>query len=204
MIPFGLGRNGCWPSRGSQLPRALPFIFSLCCPLNDRRRAAHSFFKIDRLFSLFLFSCPSSSPHSSSSLDERQRSSQPWPHLSLLCVRWKCDLVGQVSAMLQLLQMSPSKVLTTFPLEIQSTQQLSLLELLPLPQHCDSVLGLLRHVYLHCTIWPSPLLMLLSRPTLISKHLIPICPFYISFLFPLTSVPCSWLPFYASCLLSSP
>ena len=58
-VPFGLGRNGCWPSRGSQLPRALPFIFSLCCPLNDRRRAAHSFFKIGRVFSLFLFSCPS-------------------------------------------------------------------------------------------------------------------------------------------------
>ena len=57
--PFGLGRNGCWPSRGSQLPLALLSIFSLCCPLNDRRRAAHSFFKIDRLFSLFLFSCPS-------------------------------------------------------------------------------------------------------------------------------------------------
>ena len=57
--PFGSDRNGCWPSRGSQLPRALPFIFSLCCPLNDRRRAAHSFFKIGRLFSLFLFSCPS-------------------------------------------------------------------------------------------------------------------------------------------------
>ena len=57
--PFGLGRNGCWPSRGSQLPRALPFIFSLCCLLNDRRRAVHSIFKIGRLFSLFLFSCPS-------------------------------------------------------------------------------------------------------------------------------------------------
>ena len=57
--PFGLGRNGCWPSRESQLPRALPFIFSLCCPLNDRRRAAHSIFKIGRLFFLFLFSCPS-------------------------------------------------------------------------------------------------------------------------------------------------
>ena len=57
--PFGLGRNGCWTFRGSQLPRALPFIFSLCCPLNDRRRAAHSFFQIGRLFSLFLFSCPS-------------------------------------------------------------------------------------------------------------------------------------------------
>ena len=73
--PFGLGQNGCWPSRGSQLPRALPFIFSLCCLLNDRSRAARSFFKIGRLFSLFpfflLFSCPSSSPHYSCSLDER-------------------------------------------------------------------------------------------------------------------------------------
>ena len=57
--PFGLGRNGCWTSRGSQLPRALPFIFSLCCPLNDRRRAARSFFKIGLLLSLFLFSFPS-------------------------------------------------------------------------------------------------------------------------------------------------
>ena len=31
--PFGLGRNGCWPSRGSQLPRALPlqrFAFTNC------------------------------------------------------------------------------------------------------------------------------------------------------------------------------
>ena len=57
--PFRLSRNGCWPSRRSQLPQALPFIFSLCCSLNDRRRATHSFFKIGRLFSLFLFSCPS-------------------------------------------------------------------------------------------------------------------------------------------------
>ena len=57
--PFGLDRNGCWTSRESQLPRALPFIFSLCCPLNNRRRAAHSILKIGRLFSLSLFSCPS-------------------------------------------------------------------------------------------------------------------------------------------------
>ena len=56
-IPFGLGRNGCWHSRGSQLSRALPFIFSICCPLNDHRRAAHSFFKIGCLFSHFFFSC---------------------------------------------------------------------------------------------------------------------------------------------------
>ena len=42
--PFGLGRKGYWPSRRSQLPRALPYIFSLCCSLNDRRRAAHSIY----------------------------------------------------------------------------------------------------------------------------------------------------------------
>ena len=56
--PFELGRNGCWPSRGSQLPQALPYIFSLCCSLNDRRRAAYSILKIGRLFSLFPLSCP--------------------------------------------------------------------------------------------------------------------------------------------------
>ena len=57
--PFGLRRNGCWTFRGSQLRWVLSFIFLLCCPLNDRRRAAHSFLKIGRLFSLSLFSCPS-------------------------------------------------------------------------------------------------------------------------------------------------
>ena len=45
-------------SEGPSYPGHSPFIFSLCCPLNDRRRAAHSIFKIGRLFSLFLLSCP--------------------------------------------------------------------------------------------------------------------------------------------------
>ena len=48
--PFVLGRNGCWPFRGSQLPWARPFIFRR----DDRSRAEHSFFKIGRLFSLHL------------------------------------------------------------------------------------------------------------------------------------------------------
>ena len=43
---------------GPSYPRHSPTIFSLCCPLNDRRRAAHSIFKIGRLFSLSLLSCP--------------------------------------------------------------------------------------------------------------------------------------------------
>ena len=38
---------------GPSYPRHSPFIFSLCGPLNDRRTAAHSFFIIGRLFSLF-------------------------------------------------------------------------------------------------------------------------------------------------------
>ena len=46
----------------------------------------------------------------------------------------------------------------------------------------DSVLGLLRHVYLHRTIWPL-LLMLHPRPTLVSKLLIPHPP--ILYLIPL-------------------
>ena len=45
---------------GSSYPRnSTGIIFLPCCPLNDRRRAAHSFLKIDRLFSFFLFSCSS-------------------------------------------------------------------------------------------------------------------------------------------------
>ena len=59
LTPFGLGRNGCWAFRGSSYPGHSPFTFSLCCPLNDRRRAAHSFFKIGHLFPLSLFSYPS-------------------------------------------------------------------------------------------------------------------------------------------------
>ena len=53
---FGLGQNGCWPSRGSQLPRTLPFIFSPCCPLNNRIRQHSASFKS---VACFLFSCPS-------------------------------------------------------------------------------------------------------------------------------------------------
>ena len=77
--------------------------------------------------------------------------------------------------MLHLLQMGPSKVLTTFPLRIQNSWQLSLLELSPL-------------VTLWLLPWTSPtcipplynlappLLMLHSRPTLVFKPLISCLP----------------------------
>ena len=51
-----------------------PLHFSLCCPLNDRWRAAQHLQNRSPVFtfsSLLPYSCPSSSPHSSSSPDER-------------------------------------------------------------------------------------------------------------------------------------
>ena len=58
-VPAWIGSK--WLLAFPRVPVAprIPLHFSLCCPLNDRRTAAHSFFKIGRLFSLFLFSCPS-------------------------------------------------------------------------------------------------------------------------------------------------
>ena len=47
-----------------------------------------------------------------------------------------------------------------------------------------------------------PLLMLHSCPILVSKPLIPHLPFYIFSLCSLTTIPCSWLSFFASYLLS--
>ena len=44
---------------GPSYPGHSPLFFRYATPLNDRRRASHSIFKIGRLFFLFLFSCPS-------------------------------------------------------------------------------------------------------------------------------------------------
>ena len=46
-------------SEGPSYPGHSPSFFHYAVPLNDRSRAAHSFLKISRLFSLCLFSCPS-------------------------------------------------------------------------------------------------------------------------------------------------
>ena len=77
--------------------------------------------------------------------------------------------------MLHLLQMGPSKVLTTFPLQIQSSWQLSLLEMPPcrntVTHSSDS-----SDMYTS-TVQSGPLLLKLhSRPTLVSKSLIPHLP----------------------------
>ena len=84
---------------------------------------------------------------------------------------WKCDLAGQVSAILHWLQIGLSKVLTTFPFQIQSSWQLSLLELPP----CRNTLTPSSNssdMYTSTVQSGPPLLVLHSRPTLISKLLI--------------------------------
>ena len=100
----------------------------------------------------------------------------------MLCVRWKCDLAGQVSAMLHLLEMGLSKVLTTVPIQIQSSRQLSLLELPPcrntVTPSSDS-----SDMYTSTVQSGHLLLMLHSRPTIVSKSLIPHLP--ILYLLPL-------------------
>ena len=94
-------------------------------------------------------------------------------------------MARQVSAMLHLLQMSPSKVLTTSPLQIQSSWQLSLLELLPcqITVTCITVPPC-RHVYLHCAIWLRLCQRCSLAPPSSPNLLSPICPLYISFLCP--------------------
>ena len=74
--------------------------------------------------------------------------------------------------MLHLLQMGPSKVLTTFFIQTQSSWQLSLLELPPfhntVTPFSDS-----SDMYTSTEQSGPPLLMLHSRPTLVSKPLMP-------------------------------
>ena len=189
--PFGLGRNGCWPSRGSQLPLALPFIFSLCCPLNNRRRAAHSIYKIGRLFSLFLFSCPSLALLRLLILLLLLMSGNGHPNPGPIfpcsvCagnVTWQGKSVQCCTCSkwvhLKCSQLSLSKFRA-----LGSSHSWSCFPCLS----SDSLFGLLRHVYLHCTIWP-PLLMLHLRVTLVSKPPILLLPILYPFSLPLHHRP---------------
>ena len=157
--PFGLGRNGCWPFQGSQLPRALPFIFSLCYHLNDRRRAAHSFSKVGRLFPLFLFSCSSLALLRLLILLLLLMSNnvQPNPGPIFPCfvcignVTWWCKSV-QCCACSEWVHLRCSQL--SLP-QFRAFGSSHSWNCSPLPNHCDSLFGLLRHVYLHVQSSPS-------------------------------------------------
>ena len=156
--PFGLGRNGCWPSRGSQLPRALPFIFfGYAALLNDRRRAAHSIFKIGRLFSLFHLSCLTLALLRLLILLLLLMSGNVHPNPGPIfpcsvCagnVTWRGKSV-QCCTCSKWVYLRCSQLFLSKFRALGSSHSWSC----PLPQHCDFLLELLRPVYLHCTIWP--------------------------------------------------
>ena len=117
-------------------------------------------------------------------------------------MRWKCDLAGQVSACctcskwvhLRCSELSICKFRT-----LGSSHSWSFPLPCPYLQHCDPLLGLIRPVYIHCTIC-SPSAN--AAPSSSSNLLSPVFPYCIFSLCPLTTVPCSWLSFYASCLHS--
>ena len=203
--PFGLGRNDCLTSRGSQLPRALPFIFSLCCPLNDRSRPAHNFFKIGRLFFLFLFSCPSLALFRLLVLLLLLMSGgvHPNPGPIFTCsvcagdVTWRgrsvqCCICSKW-VHLKCSQFSLSKFRA-----LGSSHSWSC----PPCRNTVTPFSDSSDMYTSTVQSGPPLLMLHSPPTMCPNLLFPICPFCVFSLCPLTTVPYSWLFFYASSLLS--
>ena len=97
--------------------------------------------------------------------------------------------------MLHLLQMGPSKVLTTFPVQFQSSRQLSLLELPP----CQITVTLSSdssNMYTSTVQSGPPLLMLHSHITLVSKPPVLLLPI----LYPLP-LPLNHRPLHLAILL---
>ena len=209
--PSGLGGNGSWSSQRSQLPRALPFIFSLCCPLNDRRRAAHSFFKIGRLFSLSLFSCPSLALLRLLILLLLLISGSVHPNPGPI---FPCSVcAGNVTwrgKSVQCCTCSKWVHLRYSQLSLSKFRALGSSHSWSCPPAVPPLTTLWLPVRTPPTCIPplynlaSPLLMQHSRPTLVFKPLTLHLPNLYVLLLPLATVSCCWLSFYTSCLLSPP
>ena len=143
---------------GPSYPGHSPFIFSLCCPLNDRRRAAHSIFKIGCLFSLFPLSCLTLALLRLLILLLLMSSNvHPNPGPIFPCsvctgnVTWRCKSV-------QCCTCSKWVRLRCSQLSLSNFRALGSSHSWSFPPCRITVtppfLGLLRHVYLHCGIWP--------------------------------------------------
>ena len=202
--PFGLGRNGCWPSRGSQLPQALPFIFSLCCPLNDRRRAAHSIFKIGCLFSHFLFFCPSLALLRLLLL-LMSGNVHPNPGPIFPCSACAGNVTWRGKSV-QCCTCSKWVHLRCSQLSLYNFRALSSFYSWSCPL-CGNTVTLFSDssgMYTSTVESGPPLLMLHSRPPSTPNLLSLTCSLYISSLCPHTTFPRSWPSFCTSCLLSLP
>ena len=134
-------------------------IFLLCCPLNDRRRAAHSFFKIGRLFSLSLLSCPTLARLRLLILLLLPMSGNVHPNPGPI---FPCSVcAGNVTwrgKSVQCCACSKWVHLKCSQLSLSNFRALGSSHSWSCPPCCNTVtpslLGLLRHVYLYCSIWP--------------------------------------------------
>ena len=178
--PFGLGRNGCWLSRGSSYPGHSPHRnhFLSCCPLNEHRKSARSLFKIGRLSSLFsyfslsclrllillLFLLMSGNVHSNpgpvfpcsvcaGNVTWRGRSVQ-----CCTCSKW-VYLKGS------LLSFSRFRTLGSFYSRSCPTCCVPASSGNPTPTNTDSLLELLQLDYLHCSICSHPRLQISYPPS---------------------------------------
>ena len=201
LTPFGLGQNRCWPSRGSQLPRALPFISSLCCPLNDRSMAAstksvacfYCFFSLALLRLLILLLLlmsgnvhPNPGPIFPCSVCAGNVTWRDKSVQCCTCSKWVHLRCSQLS-LSKFRALGSSHSWSCFPCRNTVT---------PSSDSSD--------MYISTVQSGPPLLMLHSRVTLVSKPPILLLPILYPLPLPPTTVPCSSPSFYASYLLSSP
>ena len=204
---LGLGQNSCWPFQESQLPQALSFIFLLCCPLNDRCRAAHSFFKIGRLFSPFLFSCPSLAMLCLLILLLLLMSGNVHPNPGPIFPCYVCT--GNVTWQGKSVQCCTCSKWVHLRCSQLSHSQFRVLNSshswsCPLCRNTVTPPSDSSNLYTYIVQSGPPLLILHSPPTLVSKPLIPHLPILYLFPLPLHHCPFPWPSFYASCFLSSP
>ena len=200
-MAVGLPEGPSYPSF-----RALPFIFSLCRPLNDRRKAAHSFLKISCLISLFLFSCPSLALLRllillfllmSDDVHPNPGPIFPWSVCTGNVAWWGKPV--QCCACSKWVHLRCSQLFLSKFRALGSSYSWSCS-----PCHntvtpsSDSF-----DMYTYTVQSGPPLLMLHSRLTLVSKPLISHLPILYLLPLPPTTVPYSWLFFCASFLLSS-
>ena len=159
-------------------------------PLNNCSRAAHSFFKIDCLFSFFALLClfiplpllTSDNVHSKSSPIfpcSVCTGNVSWQDKSMQC----CTCSKWVHLRCSQHSVSNFRALRAFP--------------------CRNTVTPSSDMYTSIVQSGPPLLMMWSCPTLVLKPLIPHQPILCFLYLPLHHRPLhSWLSFYASCLLS--
>ena len=193
--PFGLGRNSCWPSRGSQYPRHSPSFFHYAAPkrpqqgstqlLQNRSPVFFSLAFLRLLILLFLMSGnvhPNPGPIFPCSVCAGNVTWRGKSVQCCTCSKWVHLRCSQLS--LSKFRALGSSQSWSFP-SCRNTVTLSL-------DSSDMYTSTVQSA-------PPPLLLMHSRPTLVFKPLIAHLPILYLLPLPLHHRPLhSWLSFYAS------